>query len=86
MTINHIMVYVKPALMPSMRAFYKTTLQPIGYTEMISAFEGKTVGYGSDYPYLFLQQVAEGHEPYPAHVALDAPNNAAVDEFHRLGL
>jgi hypothetical protein len=80
------MIYVKPALMPSMRAFYRSTLRPIGYTEMISVFEGKTVGYGSDYPYVFLQQVPEGHEPYPAHFALDAPNDAAVDGVHRLAL
>ena len=86
MTINHIFIYVKPAFMPAMRSFYKTALKPIGYTEIISAYEGKTIAYGSDYPYLFLQQVPEGHAPYPAHVALDAPTDASVDEFHALAL
>jgi hypothetical protein len=86
MTINHVFVYVKPAFMPTMQAFYKTVLQPIGYTQMITTAEGRLVGYGSDYPYLWLKQVPDGHEPYPVHVALDAPNNEAVDEFHQLGL
>ncbi|KAF2244905.1 hypothetical protein BU26DRAFT_434438 [Trematosphaeria pertusa] len=86
MTINHVFVYVTAQRMAAMRSFYRSVLNPLGYTEMIRAFEGKTIGYGSDYPYLWLQQVPEGHKPYPAHVAIDAPNNQAVDEFHNLGL
>ncbi|KAF2108615.1 hypothetical protein BDV96DRAFT_652557 [Lophiotrema nucula] len=86
MTINHVFVYVKAQSMPAMRSFYKAVLSPLGYTEMIRAFEDKTIGYGSDYPYLWLQAVPEGHKPYPVHVAIDAPHNDAVDQFHRLAL
>lgn len=74
MTINHVFVYVTAQRMAAMRSFYRSVLNPLGYTEMIRAFEGKTIGYGSDYPYLWLQQVPEGHKPYPAHVAIDAPS------------
>ncbi|KAF2478213.1 uncharacterized protein BDR25DRAFT_299881 [Lindgomyces ingoldianus] len=86
MTINHVFVYVTSQRMAAMQSFYKAVLKPLGYNEMIRAFEGKTVGYGSDYPYLWLQVVPEGHKPYPVHVAIDAPDDNAVDEFHGLGL
>ncbi|KAF2195795.1 hypothetical protein K469DRAFT_616667 [Zopfia rhizophila CBS 207.26] len=86
MTINHVFVYVTAQRMAAMRAFYKTTLEPLGYTEIIRAFEDTTIGYGSDYPYLWLQTIPEGQKPYPVHVAIDAPNDEAVHEFHRLGL
>lgn len=72
MTINHVFVYVNPQRMTAMRSFYKNVLKPLGYTEMIRAFEDRTVGFGSDYPYLWLQAVPEGHKPYPVHVAIDA--------------
>jgi hypothetical protein len=74
MTINHVFVYVKASRMAAMRSFYRQTLKPLGYTEMIRAFEEKTVGFGSDYPYLWLQVVPEDHRPYPVHVAIDAPS------------
>ncbi|KAH7356347.1 Glyoxalase/Bleomycin resistance protein/Dihydroxybiphenyl dioxygenase [Pyrenochaeta sp. MPI-SDFR-AT-0127] len=86
MTINHIFVYVTAQRMAAMRSFYRTVLKPVGYTEMINVADGQTIGYGSDYPYLWLRQVPEDHTPYPVHVAIDAPNDAAVDEFHSLGL
>ncbi|KAF2786543.1 hypothetical protein K505DRAFT_411913 [Melanomma pulvis-pyrius CBS 109.77] len=86
MTINHLFVYVKAHRMSAMQSFYRDVLKPLGYTEMIRASNGKTVGYGSDYPYLWLRAVPEGHVPYPVHVAIDAPDNDAVDEFYSLGL
>ncbi|KAF2676524.1 glyoxalase/Bleomycin resistance protein/Dioxygenase superfamily protein [Lentithecium fluviatile CBS 122367] len=86
MTINHVFVYVTAQRMPAMRSFYRNMLKPLGYTEMINANGNKTIGYGSDFPYLWLQQVPEGHKPYPVHVAIDAPDNNAVDEFHRIAL
>jgi len=59
--------------MPAMRAFYTNALKPLGYTEMIHANGDKTLGFGSDYPYVWLQQIPEGHQPYPVHIAIDAP-------------
>jgi hypothetical protein len=102
MTINHLFVYVTAQRMAAMRAFYKDALKPLGYNEMICANGEKTLGFGSDYPYVWLQQVPDGHEPYPTHIAIDAPgmsfvvvrygslltatDNHAVDEFHRIAL
>ncbi|PSN61533.1 hypothetical protein BS50DRAFT_578508 [Corynespora cassiicola Philippines] len=86
MTINHIFVYVNARRMSTMLSFYKKALEPLGYTEMINAFEGNTVGLGSDYPYLWLQSVPDDHKPYPLHIAIDAPNNEAVEEFYKIGL
>ncbi|KAJ4303797.1 hypothetical protein N0V90_002698 [Kalmusia sp. IMI 367209] len=74
MTINHLFVYVQPQRMASMRSFYRAILQPLGYTELLYANGGKILGFGSDYPYIFLQQVPENHQPYPAHIAVDAPS------------
>ncbi|ORY11788.1 Glyoxalase/Bleomycin resistance protein/Dihydroxybiphenyl dioxygenase [Clohesyomyces aquaticus] len=86
MTINHVFIYVTGQRTAIMRSFYRTVLEPLGYTEMIRVNEGRTVGYGSDYPYLWLQEVPMGHKPYPVHIAIDAPDNNAVDEFHSLAL
>ncbi|KAF2653021.1 hypothetical protein K491DRAFT_695079 [Lophiostoma macrostomum CBS 122681] len=72
--------------MAVMRSFYRQALKPLGYTEMIRASEESIIGYGSDYPYLWLKAVPENHNPYPVHVAIDAPNDNAVNEFHTLGL
>lgn len=84
MTINHVFVYVKAARMPAMRSFYKTVLSPLGYTEMIRAFEDKTVGYGSDYPYLWLQAIPENHTPYSVHIAIDAPRTFLISVGSRM--
>lgn len=73
MTINHVFVYVTAQRMPAMRSFYARVLKPLGYTEMLRGHGDTTIGYGSDYPYLWLQQVPEGRQPYPVHVAIDAP-------------
>ncbi|KAF8858949.1 hypothetical protein BDZ45DRAFT_673686 [Acephala macrosclerotiorum] len=43
-------------------------------------------GFGSDYPYLWLKPLPAGTNPVPTHVAIDAPDNAAVDKFHELAL
>ncbi|KAH7064417.1 glyoxalase family protein [Paraphoma chrysanthemicola] len=86
MTINHVFIYSTPALMSRMLTFYRTSLKPLGYTEKINAFNGTVVGFGSDFPYLWLKQVPEGDKPYATHVAIDAPDNAAVDEFHKLAV
>ncbi|KAF2001377.1 hypothetical protein P154DRAFT_521771 [Amniculicola lignicola CBS 123094] len=69
-----------------MRAFYADALKPLGYSELIPVPGGQLYGFGSDYPYLWLQALPEGQTANPIHVAIDAPNNEAVDEFHSTGL
>ncbi|RHZ59785.1 uncharacterized protein CDV56_102798 [Aspergillus thermomutatus] len=86
MTINHVFVWASAAKFESLQAFYRAVLQPIGYTEMISAKGGNLVGYGSDYPYFWLQKLPADKEPLPTHIAFDAPTNKAVDDFYRLAL
>lgn len=71
MTINHLSLMVSLAKMPTMRAFYRTVLKPLGYTEMIVVSDSY-VGFGSDYPYLWLRALPEGKTPVPVHVAIDA--------------
>lgn len=82
MTINHVFVYVIAQRMATMRSFYKSVFKPLGYTEIISAYEGTIVGYGSDYPYLWLQQVPESHKPYPTHIAVDAPSKVLLQMMY----
>lgn len=52
---------------------------------MIAANDG-LVGYGSDYPYFWLQALPVGKTPTPTHIAIDASNPPAVDEFYRVAL
>ncbi|KAL2813041.1 glyoxalase/bleomycin resistance protein/dioxygenase [Aspergillus cavernicola] len=85
MTINHIFVWAKPTNFATLRSFYKTVLSPIGYTEQICASKTQ-VGFGTDYPYFWLNALPEGKTTMPVHIAFDAPNWTAVDEFYRLAL
>ncbi|KAL5337889.1 glyoxalase/bleomycin resistance protein/dioxygenase [Aspergillus crustosus] len=86
MTINHIFVYLSAANHASLRTWYRTVLAPIGYNELVSVFSGTQIGLGSDYPYLWLKKLPEGTEARPVHIAFDAPNWAAVDEFYKIAL
>ncbi|KAF2495606.1 hypothetical protein BU16DRAFT_618380 [Lophium mytilinum] len=86
MTINHLFLLVTPGRLPALRTFYRNVLQPVGYTEMIVAFNETIIGFGSDYPYLWLKALPEGQTPTPTHIAFDAPNNEAVNAFHAAGL
>jgi len=72
MTINHVFVMVSSVRMKAMRTFYVNVLKPIGYTEMI-VVNDSYVGYGSDYPYLWLKALPEGKTSVPTHIAIDAP-------------
>lgn len=63
---------VSNAKMPAMRAFYRKALQPLGYTEMI-VVNDSYVGFGSDYPYLWLKALPDGQTSVPIHVAIDSP-------------
>ncbi|CAI7612604.1 unnamed protein product [Penicillium manginii] len=86
MTINHIFVWASAAKAQSLQAFYRTILKPVGYSELIRVNDGNLVGYGSDYPYLWLKTLPAEKSPLATHIAFDAPSNEAVDEFYRLAL
>lgn len=58
--------------MPAMRAFYGSVLKPLGYSEMIPISDSY-IGFGNDYPYLWLKALPEGAASVPTHLALDAP-------------
>ena len=74
MTINHVFLKVSATKVQSLQAFYQTVLKPVGYKEMIRVQDGNLVGYGSDYPYLFLQTLPDDQSPLPTHLAFDAPS------------
>ncbi|KAJ5659170.1 hypothetical protein N7507_005621 [Penicillium longicatenatum] len=82
MTINHVFVWVSRSGMEPMRHFYRSALASLGYTEIICAYNETLIGYGSDYPYLWLKIVPEGKQFFPTHIAIDAPDNGAVDTFY----
>jgi hypothetical protein len=60
--------------MDQMRLFYRSALQPLGYTEMIQASNNTLIGYGSDYPYLWLKALPGDKASLPTHIAIDAPS------------
>lgn len=80
MTINHIFVNVTKSKMPAMRAFYLKALKPVGYTELIPVSDS-LVGYGSDYPYLWLRALPDNVQSIPIHIALDAPGTLTLSAF-----
>lgn len=75
MTINHFFVYVTAARLPALRAFYRSALEPLGYTEKIAIKndEMELYAYGSDYPYLWLKPLPLNTKSVPTHIAIDAP-------------
>jgi hypothetical protein len=85
MTINHIFVWATPSKLPALRAFYRTVLAPIGYKELIVAFNETHIAYGSDYPYFWLKALPEGKETLPVHVAFDAPSMLSLPGRHLAG-
>ncbi|OJJ07928.1 hypothetical protein ASPVEDRAFT_76692 [Aspergillus versicolor CBS 583.65] len=86
MTINHFFLWVTARNMATLRTFYSKVLAPVGYKELICAHNSTLIGFGSDYPYFWLKALPEGKQTMPVHVAFDAPDWAAVDEFHRVAL
>lgn len=74
MTINHVFVWSSAAKFTALQSFYRTVLQPIGYSEMICANNEALIGFGSDYPYFWLQKLPKGKENLPTHIAFDAPS------------
>ncbi|OQE34838.1 hypothetical protein PENCOP_c015G05148 [Penicillium coprophilum] len=86
MTVNHVFFWASAANFNSLRSFYRTILQPIGYSEMICVNNDALIGYGSDYPYFWLKKLSADKETLPTHIALDAPSREAVDQFYQLAL
>ena len=82
MTVNHIFLMVTASKLPSLRAFYLTALESLGYKEMIRANNDTLIGYGSDYPYFWLKALPDDQAPVPTHIAFDAPDFQTVDKFH----
>jgi hypothetical protein len=76
MTINHVFFWASASKIVALRSFYRAILQPLGYAEMIHANKESLIGYGSDYPYFWLQRLPEGKEALPTHIAFDAPSES----------
>jgi len=74
--------------LPKARAFYDRLLAPLGY-EALYEIKG-AVAYGPEAPhYIFWIGETHGETVVPPagfHVALIAPDRAAVDRFHAEGL
>jgi catechol 2,3-dioxygenase-like lactoylglutathione lyase family enzyme len=68
------------------RAFYESTLAPLGYRVVMAFDEHKAAGFGTtdDKPELWIAQ----REPFGAgtHVAFTCADRATVDAFHTAAL
>ena len=82
MTINHVFLHISYTRFATARAFYIKALKPLGYTEMMYPRDD-LIAFGSDFPYLWLKRLPEGEEVRSTHIAIDASNNKAVDDFWR---
>jgi hypothetical protein len=87
MTINHIFLNVSPSTLPRLRTFYTAILKPLGYIEHI-AQPNRLFGYGTDYPYFWLNACAqlETQKPVPTHIAIEAKDFEAVDRFYEAAM
>lgn len=71
------------------KAFYLQALAPLGYTLVMEVQQDENdrpaAGFGADgKPDLWIG--GEGGLQRPIHIAIAAPNRAAVDAFHRAAL
>jgi catechol 2,3-dioxygenase-like lactoylglutathione lyase family enzyme len=71
------------------KAFYLQALAPLGYTLVMEVRQDENdspaAGFGADgKPDLWIG--GEGGLQRPIHIAIAAPNRAAVDAFHRAAL
>jgi len=76
-------VAISTADYPTSLAFYEKALAPLGINVMMKfeGEEGNTAGLGSDMPFLWIGdggKLTGGR----MHIALRAPNRAAVDAFY----
>ena len=71
MTINHIFLLISTSKFANTRAFYRTALKPLGYTELLAPHD-QLVGLGSDFPYLFLKAIPDEEKGRSTHLAIQA--------------
>ena len=67
--------------------FYASTLQPLGFEQLVT--RERTIGFGKRYPEFWLNlrdNAAPVAQNSGFHVALRAPNTSAVDAFYKSAL
>lgn len=84
MTINHIFLVVSHSHFQSLAKFYATILTPLSHTVYHSS--PTLIGLGSDYPDFWLKATAPETKTVPTHIAFDAKDHQAVDDFYRIAL
>lgn len=77
-TVDHIGINVSD--FDKAKAFYTTALAPLGMKEMMNF--GNVVGMGEATPFLWISPGEPGH----VHLAISAPNRAAVDAFYNAAM
>jgi catechol 2,3-dioxygenase-like lactoylglutathione lyase family enzyme len=77
--LDHIQVTVKN--IAKSKQFYAAALQPLGYT--VQYDKAATIGIGAKSAKIPALWLNEGDAKGATHVALVAPNRAAVDAFHK---
>jgi catechol 2,3-dioxygenase-like lactoylglutathione lyase family enzyme len=66
-------------------ACYDAVLEPFGYRRMVEF--GPAIGYGSKFPGFWIGDAGDQATASPGlHIALLAPDRAAVDAFHAAAL
>ena len=85
MTINHIFLLISASKFSTTRAFYRTAVKPLGYTELLAPNDS-LIGLGSDYPYLFLKAIPDEEKAMGTHLAIQAESNTAVNAFYKAAL
>lgn len=80
--IDHVSITVSD--LPRATAFYEKLLTPLGHAKL--ANRETTTGFGKAYPEFWLNLREGVSAPSGAHVALRAPDIAAVEAFHKAAL
>lgn len=80
--IDHVSISVSD--LPCATAFYEKLLGPLGHTKLTE--RETTTGFGKTYPEFWLNLRMSESAPSGAHVALRAPDIAAVEAFHKAAL
>ncbi|MDA0565763.1 VOC family protein [Streptomonospora sp. S1-112] len=78
--IDHLSLQV--ADVAASAAFYDSVLAPLGGRRLMEVGEGAVVAFGADRPVLWLGRAVGGGAGREVHLALGAPDRAAVDAFH----
>ncbi|KAE8378828.1 Glyoxalase/Bleomycin resistance protein/Dihydroxybiphenyl dioxygenase [Aspergillus bertholletiae] len=81
--VDHLTIPVPEEHFEPLVEWYKKALSPLGYKE-IMRFPG-IVGLGNEFPDFWIAQ-KEIQIPSGFHFAFSAPNQAAVDAFHKAAI